>query len=321
MKFRHIFLLFLMFSFYDPAHSDDVHSFSLQSLNIDIRGEGSEQAIFSEGSRFHPVSIQMNVPHCGWVCVSAPSYYSLTMKTRADIYIEISDLSHDAVLLYFGLDPTYSEWLTAREGQILFVEDYFVESGSTLYFAVHMLETETPWLEDHGEMTSHIEETADKNREDIRMRIDNPEREPNHQELTQRITYTITAKEDFILSPVGIGMSGEIYTDAYELKPGSTYLQTVSADGLNYYRTVVKTGPHLRITAENLSEHADMLWFDTQSGSYSGAFTVREGRTRKLEVYDLSPGTECLFYLSADVSQIGEDSTFTVTIYEFSGSR
>jgi hypothetical protein len=289
-------------------------------LNIDMRGEGSVQEIFSEGSRLNPVSIQMNVPRPGWVWVSAPSYYSLTVKKRADIYIEVSQLSHDAVLVYFGGDPTYSEWLTAREGRALFVEDYFVEPGSTLYFAVHALATETPWIEDQGKQISYIEDMTDSKREDTNARADDLERKADHQELTpQRITYTITAKEDFILSPVGIGMSGEIYTQAYELKPGGTYLQTVNADGLNYYRTVVKTGPHLRITAENLSEHADLLWFDTQSGSYSGAFTMREGRTRKLEVYDLSPGTECLFYLSADVSRLGEDSTFTLTISEFSG--
>ncbi|KPJ84907.1 MAG: hypothetical protein AMS17_15285 [Spirochaetes bacterium DG_61] len=299
MKLRHILPLLIIFVFLEPAHSEDTRHFLWNTWNIDMRGEGTGAEIFSEGSPSSPVVIQINMPHHGSVFSSATSYYSLTIEKRADIYIEISELSHDAVLVYYGLDPTYEEWLTASEGRVLTVEDYFVEPGSTIHFTVEALGVDTP---------------ADETQ-----RIVDPKQGPDlHEVPPHRITYKIVVTEDFILSPAGINIHGEIYTKAYELRSESTYLQTVSTDGLNYYKTVVKKGPHLRILVENLSEDADLLWFDTQTGSYSGAHTVREGYMRKLEVYDLSPGAECLYYIAADVSRIGDDSTFTISISEFS---
>ena len=232
----------------------------------------------SEGSLETPVQIEVGEPYYGSAGPGGISYYRVTVERRADIYILVSDLAHSADLFYYGLDPTFEEWVTLSEGEALGVEDYFVEPGSTLHFSIV----------DHWDGYSHGQ------------------------------TYKILITEDFILSPEGIRIHGEIYTKAYELKSGNTHVQTVSTDGLNYYKTIVKNGPHLRIEVKNLPEHADLIWFDTQEGTYKRAYSVREGNVKKLEIYNIPSGSVCLYYVAANIYQLKKDSSFIITISEFS---
>jgi hypothetical protein len=327
MRFRLLLLIFCMGTIHGTAFSDDTVSPAGSGSNVDLQGEKAAAEECSEGGMGEPVSILMNVPHQGTVCADGTSHYSLTVVKRGDISIEVTGLSGDAALVYYGQDSTYTEWTTASNGPVPYVEDFFVEAGTTVFFAVTT-----------GRIRNSIIQLLEPEEGESSVMEEQPEESPVpsepvgehrpsgggsmetggcHAVGAHPITYTIRAAEDFILSPAGIRIQGEIYTRAYELKPGGTYIQTVSADGLNYYRTVIDKGPNLRVLVKNLSENADLLWFDTQSGGYSGARSMRDGTTVQLEVYDLEPGSVCLYYISGDPDLLGTDSSFTVSVSEF----
>ncbi len=250
----------------------------IKESDITMRDEFVKIISASEGSRDNPVSLIIGEPHIGSVGPSETSYYQFAVDRRADIYIEATGLTGEAEMVYYDRDLTFEEWRTTSEGSTLNIEDYFVDSGTTLYFTIVDKENENSYGEN----------------------------------------YTITITEDFILSKTGIMMQGEIYFIALELKTGKVYFQTLNDDGLNYYRTTIKNGPNLRITVHNLSEHADLLWFDSQNGSYSGVYSTREGGTNRMDIRGVSEGTVCFFYIAGDTAKMNGKSTFKITIDEFS---
>jgi len=129
--------------------------------------------------------------------------------------------------------------------------------------------------------------------------------------------FTIGVAQDVFLSPLGVAMRGEIYYRARELKPGRTYEETLNIDGLSYYMTRVRKGRHLRITASDLHSGVVLLWFEAAEGSYSGVYTYREGDLSSIEISDVAPGTECYFYVVADILETPPASIFSLTIEEY----
>jgi hypothetical protein len=129
--------------------------------------------------------------------------------------------------------------------------------------------------------------------------------------------YTITVREDVFLSPVGIGMRGEIYYRARELKTGNSYTETLDIDGLTYYMTKVKRGRHLRISTSGLPAGVEVVWFEASGGTFSGVYIQREKGTSTIEVTDVSPGTVCYFYVVGDTEQTPLGSSFSISIEEY----
>jgi hypothetical protein len=250
----------------------------IKESDITRRDEFIKIISTSEGSRDGPIRLIIGEPHNGSVGPSGTSYYQFTVERRADIYIEATGLADEAELIYYDRDLTFEEWRTSSEGSTLNIEDYFVDSGTTLYFTIVEKEDENSYGEN----------------------------------------YTITITEDFILSKTGIRMQGEIHFKAFELKSGKIYFQTLNDDGLNYYKTIVKNGPNIRISVHNLSEHADLLWFDSQNGSYSGVYSTRHGETNRMDIRGVSEGTVCFFYIAGDTAKMNGKNTFKITIDEFS---
>ena len=129
--------------------------------------------------------------------------------------------------------------------------------------------------------------------------------------------YMISVAQDVFLSPLGVAMRGEIYYRAKELKPGRTYEETMNIDGLSYYMAKVRRGRHLRITASNLPSSVELIWFEAIEGSYSGVYTFRERGLSSIEVTDVAPGTECYFYVVADMLNTPAARSFSLTIEEY----
>jgi hypothetical protein len=71
-----------------------------------------------------------------WVAPGGTSYYRVSASRRADIYISLEVAGGDAELRFYGPDPTFNNVRSRSEGQELFAEEYFVESGTDLFFAV-----------------------------------------------------------------------------------------------------------------------------------------------------------------------------------------
>jgi hypothetical protein len=249
-----------------------------------VRPGYNEGGPLSEGSHDEPVRLNIGEPHNGTVGPSGTSYYQVTVGRRADIYIEVTDLTGDAALMYYGRDLTFEEWRTISDEPPIMVEDYFVETGTTLYFTVTDLE----------DVFSEDEYSLGEN-------------------------YVITITEDFILSKTGVLMQGEYYTQAFELKPERTYFETLGSEGINYYKAVVLKGPNLRVSAFNLPDEADLLWLDAQDGTYSRVYSTREDGVKQMNIYGLSEGTLCFFYVAGDILKIEEDNVFKLTIEEFDG--
>ncbi len=242
-------------------------------------GMGAGDRIASEGSPGIPIEIYIDRAHLGKVAPESTSYYKVTTRRRADITISIYDFEGDAELFYYGADPTYYNWRSSSSGSTMDVQDYFVEQGTELYFTV----------------VNYADRSAARGE-----------------------NYTIMITDDVILSSTGVMMKGQIYSEASELSTGRVYDETLGFDGLNYYRTTIKEGPNLRITATGLSENTDMLWFDTAGGSYFGAYSRREGGTRHVEVTGLLPGTVCYFYVVGERPKIDLENRFRLNIEEFS---
>jgi hypothetical protein len=243
------------------------------------RGMGVEGRIVSEGSPGIPIEIYIDRAHSGKVAPESTSYYKVTTRRRADINIAVYDIEGDAELFYYGADPTYYSWSSSSRGTTMDVQDYFVEQGTELYFTV----------------VNYADESS-----------------------TSGKNYTVMITDDVILSGTGIMMKGQIYTDASELSTGRVYDETLGFDGLNYYKTTIKKGPNLRITASGLSENTDLLWFDTAGSSYFGAYSRREGSSRRVEVTGLAPGTVCYFYVVGERPKIDLENMFRLNIEEFS---
>ncbi len=240
-------------------------------------GSFAETTLESEGSPDSPVKLHIGEPHYGSVGPEGTSFYKIEVERRADIVMEVSDFLGDAELIYYGTDPNFEDWLSSSQGSTLDIQAYFTEPGTTLYFTIVDYEDEYSIGE----------------------------------------TYTINVSEEFILSTTGIMIRGDIFSRALELKSGDTYRQKIGQDGLNYYKTIVRKGPNLKIKVDNLSEQAGLRWFDIQNGSFSGAYTSGVGRSSQIEVRGVSAGTICFYYIAGNIDQIGQDNAFKITITEF----
>ena len=232
----------------------------------------------SEGSPSKPVEVSIETPHPGHVGKGGTSYYRVRTNKRADLHIAVTGLRGQAELFSFGGDPAFHTWYASSSGSELSLDEYFVEPCMELYFTVVD-------LEDGG---------------------------------GEGERYTVTVEEEVFLSPVGIGMRGEIYHQARELKPGKSYSEALDIDGLSYYMTRVRRGRRLRITARELLPAVDLIWYEATNTSSASAYSVREEGTRFIEVRDVSPGTVCYFYLVGDPVEIPFGSLFVIKIEELS---
>ncbi len=230
-----------------------------------------------EGIPEAPVEIVLDEPYFGSVGLEGSSYYSITVERQGDLYIEVSDHSGDAELIYYGKDALFKDWTTSSQGATMNVEDYLVEAGSTVYFTIV----------DHADEYSYGE------------------------------VYTISARQEFILDSIGILMKGDIYTQAAELSAGESLIAGLEKDGLNYYKVVVRQGPNLKIVVSGLPDYAALSWFDAVNGTFSGAVSRWDGDQRLLEIQEVTPGTVCYFYISGDARAAGPDDRFEISVSEF----
>jgi hypothetical protein len=236
-----------------------------------------EQGFVSEGSPDNPVELTMGEPYYGTVGAEGISYYKANVKKRADIYIEAFDLLGYAELIYYGRDSSFQDWSSSSQGDTLNIEDYFVKPHTTLYFSI----------------VDYVDEYSNGE------------------------SYTIIVTDDYLLSPTGIMMRGEIYNQAFELKTGHIYSQTLNREALNYYQATVKRGPNLRITVKGLPLHAELFWLDTSKGSYESAYTSYKNNARVIEVMGLKPDTECFFYIAGDTEELSGTQLFEIKAIEF----
>ncbi len=241
------------------------------------RQDFQEQGFASEGSPDNPVELAVGESYYGTVGAEGVSFYKANVEKRADIYIEAFDLLGYAELIYYGRDSSFQDWQSSSQGDALNIEDYFVKPRTTLYFTIV----------DHADDYSNGE------------------------------SYTITITDDYLLSPTGIMMRGEIYDRAAELKTGHIYSQTLNNEALNYYRATVKRGPNLRISVKGLPPHAELFWLDTRNGSYESAHTGQNNGTRFIEVKGLKPDTECFFYIVGDTEELSGAQLFEIKAIEF----
>ena len=263
-------------------YTDRIQDFEIEErevLSEQTRGEGGP---LSEGSRYEPVNLLIGTPHNGMVGPLGTSFYQVIVERRADIFIEVTGLTGDAGIFYYGRDLTFEEWRTISDEIPLLVEDYFVEPGTTLYFTIVDFENDF-----------------------------------SEEEYSLGESYTVNITEDFILSKTGIMMQGEFDIKAFDLKPERAYFQILDEDGINYYKTTVAKGPNLRISVSNLPEPADLLWIDVQNGTYSRVHSTRVDGVKEMTIYGLSAGTVCFFYIAGDVFVSEEENSFKISIEEF----
>ena len=176
----------------------------------------------SEGTPAAPIEIILEEHHAGCVGPEGTSYYRLSVPFRADIYIEVTDHLGDAETFLFEEDATYSEWLSASQGNTMNVENYFVPSGTTLYFTVV----------DYKDEYSVGEQ------------------------------YTVYAYADYLLNSTGIFMNGEIYTLAQSIEPGELYTHTFSKAALEYFKITAKKSGTLIVKTGALPQEAELKWAD-----------------------------------------------------------
>jgi hypothetical protein len=229
----------------------------------------------AEGAPQRPIVLEAGEPHEGTVAAGDASYYVFTVPDRSDVVVTVEGHGGDCELFYYERDATFEDWVTASQGSSLNVEDYFVDGGVTLYFALRD-------YRDEGE-----DEAA----------------------------YVIRATVSYLLDSLGVTMRGEIYDQARMLESGGSYETTLGSDGLRYFRTEVKAGPTLRIRAE-LPEGAALVWADSRSGNYSGAAGLREGSSAEVTMEDVDAGTECFFYLTADMRTLDPDHRVVIVVDE-----
>jgi hypothetical protein len=243
---------------------------------VAVRSDFSGELNADEGSPAEPVVLLPGDYHRGSVSPEGTSFYRIDVQRRADISIEVSDLEGDAELFYFAGDAGYADWVSASSGWTLDMQEYYAEPGMRLYFSI------TDYADDSGEGES----------------------------------YSIQVMEDPVLSTTGIMIRGDIYTGAEEVGAGGRFRKSLGSEALVYYKTTVRTGPNLRIEAENLPPGANLVWFDTLEGSYgSGATEMQDGRTI-VTVSGLAPGSVCLYYVVGDPQTAGGKS-FNLSLTEF----
>jgi len=212
--------------------------------------------------------------HDGTVAPGGTSYYTVHILDRTDVVIRVTEHTAEAELVYYGTDR-FGDWVSSSQGEVMDVQDYFVDPGATLYFAVR----------DYG--------TAP----------------PDGQ------TYKVDVLLTYNLDPIGVTMKGDIYKEAQVLEPGRPHRSTLGRDGLLYFKTIVTAGPRLRVSAE-LPDGAELYWADAAGGSYSSVGWTREGRLATVLVEDASAGTECYFYVTADMRGLAPGEEFTIQIEE-----
>ncbi len=231
----------------------------------------------SEGSPEDPVELAVGELYYGSVGPESISYYKINVRKRSDIFVEVSDFPGFAELYDYGTDSTYQDWLSGSSGSTMDLQAYFTEPGTTLYFTIEDIEDEYAVGE----------------------------------------TYTIFVSQSFILDSTGILIRGEIYKEAVALESGNSYLESLGADGLNYYKTTIQKGPHLMVSVENLLPSAGLCWFEAQNGSYTSAGVwVKQDGVPIMEVKGLSPGTICYYYIAGNTDPEGGGLNFRITVEE-----
>jgi hypothetical protein len=234
----------------------------------------SANRIYSEGSAAEPMELFAGDTHIGTAGHGQTSYYRFIAEQRADYYIDLNAISGVVEIFYYGEDPTYRSIRRSEHGPHPVIEAFFVDPGTALHFSVRGRE--------HGDEGS--------------------------------LKYSIDIRDEVLLSPTGVLLRGEIFRSAEERKPDRSHTEFFDFDGLNYYRTRVVRGRHLRITAINLPPAADMFWADARGSSDVSAYAYRENGVRHIEVNGVMPGTECYFYVVGDRSRIAPDTSFTLLL-------
>jgi hypothetical protein len=133
-------------------------------------------------------------------------------------------------------------------------------------------------------------------------------------------SYTVTVREDPYLDTIGLMINGRIYQEAQELDSGGEHEVPMAADGLSYYRVVVKEGPNLRIEARGLPDYARLVFFDTDGGSYGSAGSEwGEGIGARIDIQDVAAETACLFYVVAPEALAKPEDRYVLVITESAG--
>ena len=238
--------------------------------------EAADVEYSPEGDTENPVPLTAEELYRGQVGLEKTSYYSFTMSKRADVYIEVSEFKGYAELFYYGTDARFEDWVLSSTGSTLELEDYFLDAGTTVYFAV----------------------------------------KDNIDPYSLGESYYIYVYDNPILSLIGVMIKCDIYREAFEIKAGKPYIRFMSRNKLNYYKTIIGKGNHLRIKAENLPDDVELIWFDTENGSYSEVYTSFEGTYTQIDVRGVNEGTVCYYYLAGDPDENNGKKRFTLTVTE-----
>jgi len=95
-------------------------------------------------------------------------------------------------------------------------------------------------------------------------------------------------------------MKGDIYTYANELEAGKNYSLLINSEGLDYYKTTIKMGSTLLIEITDEPDFGQLVWFETENGSYSSMYTEWGNNSRSIIIEGLEPGTICYYYFASD---------------------
>lgn len=165
----------------------------------------------SEGGATDPLILVAGEFHSGTVGSGERSFYGVYVPKRSDIEIMVSEVQGRAELYYYGTDSLFENWITsASGGATLDVQDYFIEPGTWIYFAV--------------------EDIFDENL-------------PGQ-------SYFIEIIPTYELDSIGILISGEIYELAQELATGQNSTVQISEDNLLYLKAKMRGNGTLKITAK-----------------------------------------------------------------------
>jgi len=96
----------------------------------------AEDGYISLGSVSAPVAVESGDFTEGTAAPGETSYYSLTARRRADVYVEVEELSGDVELYDYAGDAAFADWVTGSSGGNPTLEEYFMEAGDTVYFTV-----------------------------------------------------------------------------------------------------------------------------------------------------------------------------------------
>lgn len=236
--------------------------FTMITGNYDTDIPGNMEPGFSEGTPVSPIHISPDEMYYGSVGDGEISYYKFEVDRRSDLFIEVEGFEGEAELIYYGLDSEFYDWTVSSQGSSLNIEDYMVEGKKTIFFSIND-------ITDEYSIGEH---------------------------------YNINIYQSYILDSIGIMMKGDIYNNAEELVSGKTHSLAAGNEGLDYYKTTVKTGSTLLIEILNEPDFGSLIWFDTKNDSYSGMSSNWDSGFKILSIEGLKPGTECYYYFSSDTN-------------------